>query len=243
MAKDVFRHYREWAARAPDELTCSIVLMNIPPLPHLPPVLSGHSFVIVRGCFAGPAQDGEALLAHWRDWRAPVIDDFRERPFTESDQISQDPVDPLPALSTCEWLRDLSDEAADALIACTFPQGGPPRLIFSEVRFAGGAIACVPEDATAYSLRAGEHIWYSIGVAPDAETCDLLVRHFAQLRNALASAATGKVYINFIEGEEMAGRVQDGFSENAFRRLQSIKAQYDPDCRLVSGLEIPPLAS
>jgi len=42
MAKAVWRRYREWVAHAPDELTSSIVLMNYPPLPQLPPVLSGQ---------------------------------------------------------------------------------------------------------------------------------------------------------------------------------------------------------
>jgi len=242
MAKAVWRRYREWVAHAPDELTSSIVLMNYPPLPQLPPVLSGQSFVIVRGCYLGASGDGEALLSYWREWQAPLIDEFRERPFIEADQISHDPVDPMPALNSCEWLQDLSDETADALIGHTFPQGGPPLLIFSEVRLAGGAIARVDGDATAYSHRDEKFIWVSIATAPTEEAARSVRQHLGQLAAELGPARTGRVYMNFLEGEEMRERTRDGFSEAAFRRLQAVKARYDGNDRIISGFGIPPAA-
>ncbi len=240
MAKEVFRRFREWAAAAPDELTCSIVLMNFPPMPELPPILSGQSFVMVRGCYTGPVAAGETFLAYWRDWQAPVIDDFRGRPFTEVNAISQDPVDPLPALTSGEWLRDLSDETAGALIRHTFPQGGPPLLAFSEVRLAGGAIARVDADANAYSHRDEKFMYYSVAMLPNVEMVEAVKRQLQRLAEALGPARTGRVYMNFVEGEEMRERTRDGYSEKAFRRLQAIKARYDPEYRLISSFDIPP---
>jgi len=240
MAKAVWRRYREWVAHAPDELTSSIVLMNIPPLPQAPPALRGQSFVIVRGCYLGSSGDGEALLAYWRNWQAPLIDEFREMPFREADQISQDPVDPIPALTSGEWLRDLSDETADALIRHTFPQAGPPAFVFSEVRLAGGAIARVDPDATAYSHRDEKFIWVSIAMPPTEEAAHAVKQQLGRLAAALGPARTGRVYMNFLEGEEMRERTRDGFSEAAFRRLQTVKARYDGKDRIVSGFDIPP---
>jgi len=46
--------------------------------------------------------------------------------------------------------------------------------------------------------------------------------------------------MNFLEGEEMRERTRDGFSEAAFRRLQTVKARYDGKDRIVSGFDIPP---
>ena len=49
---------------------------------------------------------------------APVlIDDVHRRPYTESDAIHQDPVDPVPFLEAGGLLGDLSVESLDALIA------------------------------------------------------------------------------------------------------------------------------
>jgi len=238
MAKDVFRRYREWVAGAPDELTCSIVLMNVPPLPELPPEMRGQSFVIVRGCYVGSTASGEELLSHWREWQAPLIDDFRERSFRDADQISQDPVDPLPAMASCEWIRDLSDETADALIRHTFPQGGPPSFIFCEVRLAGGAVARVAADANAYSHRDERFILYAVGVGPNDEAAGQYRQQLGRLREALGPARTGKIYINFIEGDELRGRTRDGYSEQTLGRLRAVKARYDGDGRIVSGFEL-----
>jgi FAD/FMN-containing dehydrogenase len=243
MAKEVFSRYRKWVENAPEELTCSIVLMNVPPLPQLPPVLSGKSFVMVRGCYTGPIEIGETLLAYWRAWQEPLIDDFKARPFTEADVISQDPVDPMPALLSGEWLTDLTEEAAEALIEYTLPRGGPPLFVFSEVRLAGGAVARVDPDANAYSHRDEKFIWYSVALPFNMDVAGQIHHQLTQMRSALAPWLTGKVYLNFLEGEEMRQRSRDGYSEQAFRRLQAAKAKYDPDGRFISSFDIPPMTA
>ena len=98
MAREVFVHYREWVATAPEELTSSIVIMNFPPIPAIPEPLRGQTFVMVRGCYSGPVAEGERLLEHWRTWRTPFIDDFKTMPFSAVATISNDPVDPMPGL-------------------------------------------------------------------------------------------------------------------------------------------------
>jgi FAD/FMN-containing dehydrogenase len=66
-AKAVYTRYREWIANAPEELTSSVLIMNFPPIPQVPELLRGQSFVIVRGAYAGRVEEGEALLKFWRD--------------------------------------------------------------------------------------------------------------------------------------------------------------------------------
>ena len=140
MAKDVFRRYRDWIANAPDELTTSVLVMNFPPIPHLPDILRGQTFVMVRGCYCGDQAEGESLMRYWRDWQAPLIDDFKIIPFSEAATISNDPVDPMPGFNTGAWLRQLSDSAIDAIVDYASRRGWPSPLVFAEVRHAGGAI-------------------------------------------------------------------------------------------------------
>jgi len=246
LAKEVYRRYIQWVKDMPEEMTCSIVLMNFPPIPQLPPELSGHSFVLVRGCYTGPVEQAEELLAYWRDWQSPAIDDFKARPFTEADAISMDPVDPMPALLSGEWLTDLTEEAADALIRYTLPpegllpQGGPPAFVFTEVRLAGGTVARVDPDANAYSHRQEKFIWYSVALPMDKQLGRQIQHQLAQLREALTPWLTGKVYLNFLEGAEMRRRTRDGYSPETFQRLQRLKARFDPEFRLISSFDIPP---
>jgi FAD/FMN-containing dehydrogenase len=238
MAKEVFNRFREWVKDAPEDLTTSIVLINFPPLPELPPFLSGQSFVIVRGCYSGPVEEGEKLISYWREWQEPVVDQFRPMPFSNAADISQDPVDPMPTRMSGGWLNDLSDEAVDTLINYTLPQGGPPALVFSEVRLAGGAITRREADWSAYSNRDGQFIWMSIGFPMNPDVAAMVENHITEMRSALGDCLTGKVYMNFLEGEESHRRAKDGFSEPSFQRLREIKARYDPGHLMRFGYDL-----
>ena len=79
-------------------------------------------------------------------------------------------------------------------------------------------------------------------MAPSDEAASQYRQHLGQLRAALGPARTGKIYMNFIEGDELRGRTRDGYSEQALGRLQAVKARYDPDGRIVSGFEFSPPA-
>lgn len=239
LAREVFARFNHWISDAPDELTTSIALMNFPPLPVLPEFLRGKSFVIMRGAYAGPAEEGEKLLSYWRDWQAPLIDNWKSIPFSRAAEISNDPVDPLPDLHTGGWLRDLSPETVDTLVHYTLPQGGPPALVMTEVRFVGGgAIARVDPSSSAYSHRDESLAWISMAflMTPDMEA--LATAHFEQMRAALGSALVGKAYMNFLSGEESIRRTSEGFSEGNYQRLQEIKAKYDPEYRLRYGYDL-----
>jgi hypothetical protein len=237
-AKAIFQRYREWIANAPDELTSSIVIMNFPAAPAVPAPLRGQRFVMVRGCYAGPIAEGEALLQHWRAWQAPVIDDFKAMPFSDVGSISNDPVEPLPSFSTGVWLQTLSDAAIETLIRYVAPSHGSP-LVYAEIRHAGGAIRRVAQSG-AYSHRDADYLLHLIGVAPTPETRFYLQHYTDQIKAALQPDLTGGVYMNFLEGEESRAQVKAGFSPAAYAQLQQLKATYDAQNRLAYGFNIEP---
>ena len=237
-AKEVYAHYRRWIANAPDELTSSVVLMNFPPVPEVPEFLRGKSFVIVRGCYSGSVEQGEELLKHWRAWQAPLIDDFNSMPFSQVATISNDPLDPMPAQSSGVWLKDISDETVDILIEHTLPRNGPPMLAFAEVRHAGGAISKVDPDSAAYGNRDAQHILQVIGAAPTPEIHAAVRNHISHLKTALTPHLHGGVYLNFLEGSEARKYTTSGFSQDTYKRLQALKAKYDPKNRFSHSYNI-----
>jgi hypothetical protein len=237
-AKEVYAHYRRWIANAPDELTSSVVLMNFPPVPALPEFLRGQSFVIVRGCYSGPVEQGEELLKHWRTWQEPIVDGFTDMPFSQVASISNDPIDPMPSHSSGIWLKDIGDETVDVLIRYTAPRNGPPMLAFAEVRHAGGAIARVDPQSAAYGNRDAQHILQVVGGAPTPEVHEALKQHIAQLKRALTPHLHGGVYLNFLEGLEAREATRAGFSQETYQRLQALKAKYDPTNRFSHSYDI-----
>jgi hypothetical protein len=240
LAREVFRRYRDWVAQAPEELTSSIVLMNVPDIPDLPDFLRGKSFVIVRGCYIGPVEQGEALLQPWREWQAPLMDDFKAMPFAQVATISNDPEGPLPGLSSGAWLHELSDAAVEVLIQFGQPDMGSSPLTVTEIRHAGGAVKRGGETASAYGNREAEHIMQLIGVTPTPEINQALRQYVSKFLQELNPHLTGGVYLNFLEGAEVRERTRAGFSPQTFQRLQSLKRQVDPNNRFSHSFDIQP---
>ena len=229
LAQEVFRHYRDWIANAPDELTSSVLVMNFPPIPELPDFLRGQSFAIVRGCYCGDMANGEALLQHWRGWQAPLVDDFKQISFREAASISNDPVDPLPGFNSGAWLRTLSDEAIESIVQYGLGQDGPPPFVFAELRHAGGAIKGMGRETAVYGNRDAELLLSLVGVAPDEVAHQFLQGYTAELMDAIRPSLTGGVYMNFLEGIESQQRIRDGLVSGGYERLSRLKAMLDPE--------------
>lgn len=102
-AKEVFQFYREWIQWLPAEWTTSISIMNFPPIPDVPEPLRGQSVIIIKGCYCGDAGAGRMMLQAWLDWMPPMLNTFRDMPFSEVATISADPLDPMPAISSGGW--------------------------------------------------------------------------------------------------------------------------------------------
>ncbi len=236
MAGEVVAHYREWIASAPESLTSANCFMNFPPLDDVPKPIRGRSFTIVRGAFVGPDDQGEELLGHWRGWRAPELDMWGRIPFAEVATISNDPLDPLPAIATTDWLDELSDQAGEVLAGAVFGAGSP--LLFAEVRHCGGAIARGPEHPNAYGNRARRHVLEVVGITPTPEAFAAAERFIAGMRADLAPALAGGAYLNFLEGAEKLRRTREGFEPAAWERLRAVKASYDPANLFSHGLAV-----
>ena len=235
MAPEVMARYADWTTGLPKGMTSSVVLMNFPPFEEVPEPLRGRSFVIVRGCFDGPVEEGQALVDTWRAWAPPAIDLFGPMPFSAVETISNDPVDPMPAAVTTEWLTELSAEVIDSLCAATYPNGGPPALVFAEVRHVGGAMG----RADGVTLGGTSDLLLElVGVTPTPEVAEVVKGVQAGLRRRLAPFTTGGTYLNFTEGEEKQARSASGFDAAALERLRAVKAEVDPEDVMSHGVDV-----
>jgi FAD/FMN-containing dehydrogenase len=243
LAREVVARYREWTATAPDELTSSFALMNLPDIDLVPDLLRGRSFVIVRGCYCGPVAEGEEQLRFWRDWRTPEIDLFGPMSFADSAAISMDPVDPTPSLSTADWLDDVDDDLADVLTRHLFERPaelGPSAVLFAAVRHAGGAMSAVDPASAAYSNRDAEYLLQIAGIAPMPEVMAAFKTQVAEIRRDLAGHTTGATYLNFLELDEKRERTRHAFGAESWSRLQALKAEIDPENLFRHGFDLAP---
>jgi FAD/FMN-containing dehydrogenase len=95
---------------------------------------------------------------------------------------------------------------------------------------AGGAVARVGRDATAYPARDVAHnIVIDAAWHPDADDAvgDAETAWARGFLRALDRQRHG-VYVNFLDSDDDDARVREAYGEATHRRLAEIKARYDP---------------
>lgn len=223
-AEDVIGMWAEWIADVPEELSSGVVCMNYPPTPDVPEPVRGRSFTIVRGCFTGDVDAGRRVMDQWRRLAPPEIDLWGELAFTQVDEISQDPVDPLPAVVSGGWLPRLDRTGAGALAEATFSIDGPPALLLAEVRHVGGAVTRGDRANTVLGHRDHELLFHTVGVpmAHDVETIGAVQR---ELSDRLGVAAP---YLNFTDREQRRGSSAAAVDPGHRARLRELQRRLDP---------------
>ena len=234
MAREVLARWREWIESVPDELTSSVLIKSFPALDHIPAALRGRAFAMVRGCFAGDSEAGARLLASWRNWHAPAIDDWKTMPFTEVASIASDPVSPSAGRMNGGWLRELSDHAIDVLVTHTLETAG--SLVGSaEVRHIGGAVSARDASSSAYGNRDAQLILTMGGGAPTPEANAALLADLDSVLAELSAERTGGAFLNFLDGENR--RSQSAAGVSSAERMMRLKAAFDPTDMMSHGVD------
>ena len=231
--------YREFAATAPDEMTTSIALLRLPPLPFVPEPLRGRFTIHVRVSFLGSMRNGQRLIAPLRDAAPVLIDTVDELPYSRFAEIHADPVDPAPFLERTALIQRLTPETVDTLVELAGPDADCP-VAFVELRQLGGALSRPPELANAVGNRdAAFAFWIvSIGMPQDAA---IPMGYADTLLDRLAPWCTDGKYLNFMSTEDTSvEQVRPAYSTETYQRLQSVKATYDPANLFRLNHNIPP---
>jgi len=225
-AKKVFDGYRRFAAKAPEDLACWVVLRKAPPLPFLPKGVHGKEVMVLALCHSGdPAQAADAI-APLRALGTPVGEHVGPTPFAGW-QTAFDPL--LTPGARNYWkshdFKELSDGVIDVVLRHAGRLPTPDCEIF--IGQLGGAVNRVAADATAYPHRDIEFVmnvhtrWND---AKQDKECIAWARGFFE---EAAPFATGGVYVNFMPEDE-AQRVKQGAYGSNYDRLAQVKRKYDP---------------
>jgi FAD/FMN-containing dehydrogenase len=132
------------------------------------------------------------------------------------------------------YFRDLTVGAIEALLA-TDPD------VRAGLQAYGGAIADVPDDATAFSQRATrfEYVAATGWTEPDQDAARIAAARASAAR--LEPFASG-VYVNVL-GDDGAAGVRRAYPPEKLARLAAVKAAYDPENVFHLNQNIPPAAA
>jgi len=226
-APAVLHAWRDWVETVPEEMTSSVALLRLPDAEFVPAPLRGKLTLHVRVAYTGEARNGEKLVAPLRAAATPMIDMVRDMPFTESDSIHMDPVDPMPGWHDGRLLGSFPAEAVDALLATAGPDVDVP-LVFAEIRHMGGALGRQPLVPNAVSGRNGAFSLFVLGPGVPG-VVDAVQAAAARVIEALAPWHTAGRLFNFL-GTTDAGpaAVASAYPAQATAQLLELKDRFDP---------------
>ena len=234
-AAEVLHAWRDWTATVPDEVTSLVHLLQLPPLPQLPEPLRGRAFAMVEAAYLGDAGTGAELTQPLRRL-GPELDSFATIPPPALGQLNMDPDQPVPARADGALLADFPGAAIDALVGLAGPDTGTV-LASVEVRHLGGALARPAPGGGAQPSIDANYLVAAVGATPTPDLAAAVRAQARAVKDALAPWHAGYGYYNTEDTPAPASAVLPPASR---RRLQEIKAAYDPGQAIISAHPVQP---
>jgi FAD/FMN-containing dehydrogenase len=217
-AKDAFKFYRDFSQSAPDELFCEFDLGALP---------DGQRAVFLFMCYAGPLEEGEKVLAPVREFGSPIADMLQPMAYCDL-QRAFDADFPFGVKNYWKSsnLAQLSDEAIDTMVA--FMEAAPSTAPLVIIDQFGGAVARVPDDATAFGHREAEYDLIIAAVWSEDAEQQAHIEWARSFWDAMQPHSVASVYVNYLS-EEGPDRVRAAYGGEHWARLVALKNRYDPD--------------
>jgi FAD/FMN-containing dehydrogenase len=227
-------------ARARDELLWTSFLRRATDTPWMPAELVGRHGIMSLIEWSGDPDEGQAILTGIRDDLEPAASDLSVVPFLVMQTITDD----LFGYGLRTYIKaGFADDLPDGLIDALLDRAAGLRSPISQIELLamGGAIARVPQHATAFPFRQARWLINIPATWRDAADDE---REIAWARGTYAAVKpflTEGNYVNFM-GDDEDDTVAGAYGRT-IERLQRIKAVYDPDNVFQLNQNIKPAAS
>src|SRR3954468_24763369 len=109
-ADRVLHTWAAWTETAPDCVSTSFRMLNLPPMPELPPFLRGRQLVVIDGAVLADDERAAAVIADLRALE-PEMDTFARVPAASLVRLHMDPEGPTPGVSASTMLAELPEPA------------------------------------------------------------------------------------------------------------------------------------
>jgi FAD/FMN-containing dehydrogenase len=235
-AREVLQAWREWTlGDLPDEIISVGRILNPPPVPEVPEPVRGKKFVVVEAMYLGAEAQGADLIAPLRALE-PVIDTFATIPAVALSHLHMDPEHPVAGKGDGMLIGSTAAEMVDAFVDASTGEAGS-ALLSAELRQLGGAIGRPSPQHGATGSFDADYAIFAVGAAPAPELIPVIEAQVTSVKQALAPYDAGFTYLNFAERPVDPRDLYQ--HEYTYRRLQAVKATYDPAGTLQSNHPIP----
>ncbi|MCU1475559.1 MAG: mcrA [Subtercola sp.] len=224
----VLRGWADYTAVAPASVTTSVAIQRFPPLPELPPFLSGKTLLALRFAFPGNTEQGAELAAPLRALAPSVVDSVRPMTPLEVPSIHNDPTDPAPVTGFGGLLANLDQNLVTALLDLA-GAGQEFSLVSVELRQLGAAVAVDVAEGSAAGGRSGEFTFTGVGILASPDLVSAVRADGAKLLSALGPWISPQTNINFATTSfRDQAQFAAAWPPATFERLAALRTEYDP---------------
>ena len=218
-ARDVLRYFRDFTQSLPDEFTVFGGLIHAPDG-------SGAKLAGIVTCHCGPLAAGESAVRPLKQFGSPAMDAIGPMPYCQLNGML-DAAYPKGALNywKSNFLARLSDEAIDVMIECFARCPTPMGQMLLENFH--GAVTRVKVGDTAFPHRAQGYNLVILGEWMDPAITDRCVAWARETYAAMQPFMGSGRYVNYMADDETGDPAAAAYGPN-YRRLQEVKAKYDP---------------
>ncbi len=232
-ARDVLRFFRDVTASLPDELMVFGGLIHAADG-------SGTKLVAMVTCHCGSLGAGEAATRPIKKFGSPAMDAIGPIPYCQLNAML-DGAYPKGALNywKSSFLARLTDDAIDKMIECFARCPTPMGQMLLE-HFHGAASRVGVSD-TAFPHRADGYNFLVLSEWMDQANTDQCIAWARDTYAAMESFMASGRYVNYLGDDEIGDPVPAAYGPN-YRRLQKLKAKYDPGNFFHMNQNIRPLS-
>ncbi|TMC26826.1 MAG: FAD-binding oxidoreductase [Chloroflexi bacterium] len=223
------------SAAAPEELTTIANVMPAPPMPFVPAEWHNKLVAMSFVCYAGGGDAAERAIAPLRKLATPIVDMVKLMPYAQIYPPEDDSYHPIG--TGRNMLVDAIDKrSADSMIE--YLSSSPATFSVAQLRVLRGAVARVPDDATAYAHRR-RFAMINIGNLVQSVEELTAIKPWVDSFEKAIQRGPEAAYVNFLmdEGPE---RVRRAYPAGTYERLMKVKRQYDPTNLFRLNQNIPP---
>jgi len=232
-ARDMLRFFRDRTASLPDEQTLFAGLIHAPDG-------SGTKLAAMVTSHCGSLEEGEVAMRPLKEFGSPAMDALGSISYCQLNSML-DAAYPRGALNywKSSFLAQLSDDAIDTMIECFGKCPTPMGQLLLE-HFHGAATRVAPTE-TAFPARAEGYNFLVLSEWMDPASNEQCIAWAKQSYTEMERFFAPWRYVNYLGDDEEGESLAAAYGPN-YRRLQELKAKYDPSNFFHMNQNIRPLA-
>ena len=227
-----------WCSDAPEEVTTSFRLLDVPADDGIPVDLRGRRLAMIDGAVLGDDAHAADVLAPLQAL-APELDTVARVPAASLVRLHLEPEGPTPGYASSMLVSALPDDAISAIIAAAGPTSGT-RLAVAELRQLGGALARPDPAGGALSSLDGEFLALGLGLDGDPSAWPQLRADAARFLGAVEPWASGAQYLPMLDDRT---DTRKAFPPGVHARLSAMRRAADPDGLFIAPHDVPSQAT